>query len=93
MSSSNQSAFPPPNSPPAVFELPFAVPRELTYLELHALWQERFDELEVNRRLRGVYGDVAALRRHLVDEGFLSRGNGVYWRSGGTVDLGDGEDA
>lgn len=51
---------------------------------------ERYDEVEVNRRLRDVYGDVAALRRYLVDEGFLSRSSGLYWRSGGTVDLGDG---
>jgi len=31
--------------------------------------------------------DHAALRRYLVDEGFLSRQAGVYWRSGGTVDV------
>ena len=49
---------------------------------------ERFDESEVNRRLRGVHGDVAALRRYLVDDGFLTRDRGIYWRSGGSVDLG-----
>ena len=49
---------------------------------------ERFDEVEVNRRLRDVHGDVAALRRYLVDDGFLTRDRGVYWRSGGSVDLG-----
>jgi hypothetical protein len=27
--------------------------------------------------------DFAALRRYLVDEGFLTREDGVYWRSGG----------
>jgi hypothetical protein len=26
------------------------------------------------------------LRRYLVDEGFLSRDAGIYWRTGGTVD-------
>jgi hypothetical protein len=46
---------------------------------------ERYPELEVNRRLRGVHDDVAALRRHLVEEGFLDREAGVYWRIGGTV--------
>jgi hypothetical protein len=51
---------------------------------------ERFDEAEVNRRLRGVHGDVAALRRHLVDDGFLTRDRGIYWRSGGYVDV-DGD--
>ncbi len=47
---------------------------------------ERYPETEVNRLLRNAHHDVAALRRHLVDEGFLGRENGVYWRTGGTVD-------
>lgn len=46
----------------------------------------RYPELEVNRILRAAHDDVAALRRYLVEEGFLSREAGVYWRSGGTVD-------
>ena len=46
---------------------------------------ERYTELEVNALLRAFHDDVAALRRHLVDEGFLSREQGVYWRTGGTV--------
>ncbi len=46
----------------------------------------RFGEPEVNAMLRAFDDDVAALRRHLVDEGFLSRADGVYWRSGGSVD-------
>jgi len=45
---------------------------------------QTFDEAEVNRRLRAFHDDVAALRRYLVDEGFLSREHGFYWRSGGT---------
>jgi hypothetical protein len=48
---------------------------------------ERFEESEVNRRLRDVHADVATLRRQLVDDGFLTRDRGVYWRSGGSVDL------
>lgn len=47
---------------------------------------ERYSETEVDNRLREVHDDVAVLRRHLVDEGFLSREAGVYWRSGGSVD-------
>jgi len=47
---------------------------------------ERYPETEVNRLLRSAHDDVAALRRHLVDEGFLGREAGVYWRTGGTVD-------
>lgn len=46
----------------------------------------RYPELEVNRILRAAHDDVAALRRYLVEEGFLSREAGVYWRTGGTVD-------
>jgi len=46
---------------------------------------ERYDEAEVNRRLKAFHDDVAALRRNLVDEGFLDRAAGIYWRSGGTV--------
>jgi hypothetical protein len=45
----------------------------------------RYPETDVNALLRAFHPDVAALRRSLVDEGFLSREGGVYWRSGGTV--------
>jgi hypothetical protein len=48
---------------------------------------ERYPEAEVNRRLRAVHDDVAMLRRYLVDEGFLDRAGGIYWRIGGSVDL------
>ena len=37
--------------------------------------------LAVGRR----HADTAALRRYLVDEGFLDRADGHYWRSGGSV--------
>lgn len=50
---------------------------------------ERYPETEVNALLRAFHDDVAALRRYLVDSAFLSRENGVYWRSGGTVLLGE----
>ena len=45
----------------------------------------RYKEGEVNLKLRNLHEDYAALRRYLVDEGFLSREHGEYWRSGGTV--------
>ncbi len=45
----------------------------------------RYREREVNAVLRAVNDDTAALRRYLVDEGFLDRAGGEYWRSGGTV--------
>ena len=47
----------------------------------------RYVEAEVNAALRPFHDDVAALRRYLVDEGFLTRGGGEYWRTGGTVDV------
>ena len=47
----------------------------------------RYSEAEVNALLRALHDDHAALRRYLVDEDFLSRENGYYWRSGGTVEI------
>ncbi len=46
---------------------------------------EVFSEKDVNETLRELHPDVAALRRYLVDEGFLDRRDGYYWRIGGTV--------
>ncbi len=43
----------------------------------------RYDEAEVNFALQLFHADYAALRRYLVDEGFLTRADGVYWRTGG----------
>ncbi len=48
---------------------------------------EVYSEPEVNARVRRCHDDYAAVRRHLVDEGFLDRRDGYYWRSGGTVDV------
>jgi hypothetical protein len=48
---------------------------------------QRYQEAEVNAMLLAFHSDYAALRRYLVDEGFLSRGEGAYWRSGGTIDI------
>jgi hypothetical protein len=47
----------------------------------------RYPEREVNALLRAWHPDVAALRRYLVDEGLLTREAGVYWRSGGYVEV------
>ncbi len=46
---------------------------------------EVFSERDVNETLREFHPDVAALRRYLVDEGFLDRRHGHYWRTGGSV--------
>ena len=45
----------------------------------------RYSERQVNARLRRFHDDVAALRRYLVDDGFLDREAGAYWRTGGSV--------
>lgn len=47
----------------------------------------RYPEREVNALLAVWHPDTAALRRYLVDEGLLSRDAGVYWRSGGPVEV------
>jgi hypothetical protein len=45
---------------------------------------ERYSEPQVNLILGQVHADTAALRRYLVDDEFLTREHGQYWRSGGT---------
>jgi hypothetical protein len=43
----------------------------------------RYSEKMVNLMLAQVHPDTAALRRYLVDDEFLTRAGGEYWRSGG----------
>ncbi len=45
-----------------------------------------YSEKMVNLILGHRHADTAALRRYLVDDGFLDRAHGQYWRSGGTVE-------
>jgi hypothetical protein len=47
----------------------------------------RYEEREVNAIVGRFLKDHASLRRNLVDEGFLDREAGVYWRAGGRVDV------
>lgn len=47
----------------------------------------RYSETMVNLMLGKWHADTAALRRYLVDEGFLDRADGLYWRTGGTVEV------
>lgn len=46
---------------------------------------QHYTEAEVNDSLREVHDDVAMLRRWLVDEQFMDRSDGRYWRCGGSV--------
>ena len=47
----------------------------------------RYPERKVNAILRKWNEDTAALRRYLVDDGFLDRDGGEYWRAGGAYDV------
>ncbi len=71
-------------------ELPATRSKRLVVLERLALEFEpgtRYSEREVNATLQRFDADVAVLRRALVDEGFLDRAEGEYWRAGGRVDV------
>lgn len=46
---------------------------------------KRYSEPEINEMLKPFNDDVATMRRYLVDEQFLDRGNGEYWRCGGSI--------
>jgi hypothetical protein len=49
----------------------------------------KYPESVVDEILKALYDDHCTLRRHLVDESFLSRTpDGTYWRAGGTVKQG-----
>lgn len=49
----------------------------------------RHREREVDFSLQMFDADYATLRRYLVDEGFLTRADGVYWCTGGRVSTRD----
>jgi hypothetical protein len=44
----------------------------------------RYSEQMVNLILGQVHADTAALRRYLVDDDYLARADGMYWRTGGS---------
>lgn len=70
-------------------EIPMAQGKRRIVLERIALDFEpgrRYPEADVNETLTRYHDDYATLRRYLVDEGFLDRGAGCYWRAGGRVD-------
>jgi hypothetical protein len=59
----------------------------LDYLAQNFEPGRRYREKEVNEILARYHEDVAALRRYLVDEGFMEREAGIYWRSGGSFEI------
>jgi len=71
-------------------DIPARRSKRLVVLERLALEFDvgtHYPERQVNRIIERFHPDVASLRRFLVDEGFLSRKRGDYWRSGGRVDV------
>lgn len=67
-------------------EIPVNLAKRRIVLERLAMEFEpgrRYDEREVNFTLQLFHADYAALRRYLVDEGIMTRADGVYWRTGG----------
>lgn len=70
--------------------LPAKYSKRMLLLDLVAQLFEpgvKYEEIAVNRILLGVADDYVTLRRLLVDHDFLDREHGVYWRSGGSVDI------
>lgn len=71
-------------------EIPAKESKRRIVLERVALEFElgvRYDERAVNAIVGRFFNDHASLRRYLVDEGFLSRERGEYWRTGGRVEV------
>ncbi len=71
-------------------EIPTKRSKRLIVLERIALEFEpgvHYSEKEANAIVGRFFNDYASVRRHLVDEGFLARDHGDYWRAGGRVDL------
>lgn len=69
-------------------EIPVTRAKRLVVLERLALEfvpGTRYPEAEVNTVLAVFNDDTATLRRALVDEGFMDRADGWYWRRGGRV--------
>jgi len=70
-------------------EIPAKESKRRIVLERIALEFEpgvHYDEKTVNAIVGRFSLDHASLRRYLVDEGFLDRDHGTYWRSGGRVE-------
>jgi hypothetical protein len=70
-----------------IIQIPRQRKKRLVLLDLLAQEFEpgvRYSEREVNEVLARFHEDTAALRRYLVDDEFMERDAGVYWRAGGT---------
>ncbi len=73
-----------------IAQIPRRKAQRLVILDLLAQEFEpgvHYSERDVNDILRRFHPDTAALRRYLVDEEFMEREAGEYWRAGGTFAL------
>ncbi|WP_189112743.1 DUF2087 domain-containing protein [Pilimelia terevasa] len=73
-----------------ITQLPAAHAKRRIILEHVAVTFEpgvRYPERAVDALLRVFHDDYATLRRSLIDEGLLTRDQGVYWRTGGPVEV------
>jgi RimJ/RimL family protein N-acetyltransferase len=67
-------------------QIPQAHAKRRLVLEKVALRFEpgrRYAERDVNFSIQLIHPDYAAVRRYLVEEGFMDRADGAYWRTGG----------
>jgi RimJ/RimL family protein N-acetyltransferase len=67
-------------------EIPSTAKKRKLVLEKIALEFEpgrRYSEREVNLAIQLIHDDYAAVRRYMIDEGFMDRADGAYWRTGG----------
>lgn len=46
----------------------------------------RYPERDVNFAIQLIHPDYAAIRRYMIEEGFMDRADGAYWRTGGRYD-------
>lgn len=72
-------------------EIPTSRFKRLIVLERIALEFDlgrHYPERAVNDILKAFNPDISSLRRYLVDEEFLDRADGQYWRSGGRLQAG-----
>ena len=69
-----------------LMEIPTAARKRRLVVEKIALEFEpgrRYSEQEVNLTIQLIHEDYAAIRRYMIDEGFMDRADGAYWRTGG----------
>lgn len=76
-------------------EIPSTAKKRRLVVEKIALEFEpgrRYSEREVNLAIQLIHDDYASVRRYMIDEGFMDRADGAYWRTGGRYTFPDSTD-